>query len=199
MRGVIFLLMAVMSCSAMAGVVIQADMATLQPVIDRDENGFKACGVRGLVLKSTPETTDLYDFSLMIRHDVFFGLLKAGKMRASTKSMLKGSASPKTVLPAPVKFWIAVESNSKAVSPIKIMPAEDKGYILETADYFGTYEAIFEMIHGGRMQFAIRYANQPSELVVSFSGVMPEVELTPLMNCLKEVPLRAEKELEGKP
>lgn len=199
MRGFIFLLVAVLSCNAMAGVVIQADMAMLQPVVDRDEKGFQACGVRGLVGVSTPETTDFHDFSLMIRHNFHYGTLKAGKVRASTKAMLNGSASRETVLPAPVKFWIAVESKSKAVNPIKIMPAEDKGYILEVADLVGTYEAILEMIHGERMQFALRYKNQPSEQVVSFSATMPEVELSPLMKCLKEVIERAEKELADKP
>lgn len=199
MRGVLFLLMVVMSCSAMAGAVIQADMAMLQPVVDRDENGFQACGVRGLVMVTTPETTDFHDFSLMIRHDIFYGTLKAGKVRTTTQALLNGSASRETVMPAPIRFWIAVESKSKAVTPIKIMPAEDKGYILEIADYVGTYEAIIEMILGGRMQFAIRYENQPSEQVVSFSAKMPEVELSPLMKCLKEVPERAQKELAGKP
>lgn len=199
MRGFIFLLVAVLSCNAMAGAVIQADVVTLQPVVDRDEKGFHACGVRGLVAVVTPETTDFHDFSLMIRHNMFYGTLKAGKTRASTKAMLNGNASQEVVMPAPVKFWIAIESNSKAVSPIKIMPAEDKGYILEIADLAGTYEAILEMIHGERMQFSLRYANQPVEQVVSFSATMPEVELSPLMKCLKEVIERAEKELADKP
>lgn len=199
MRGVLFLLMVVLSCSAMAGAVIQADMAMLQPVVDRDENGFQACGVRGLVAVSTPETTDFHDFSLMIRHDFFYGTLKAGKVRASTKAVLNGSASRETVMPAPVKFWIAAESNGKSVSPIKIMPAQSKGYIIETADFVGTYEAILDMIHGERMQFSLRYKNQPSEQVISFSATMPEVEVSPLMMCLKKVLERAQKELTDKP
>jgi hypothetical protein len=199
MRAVLFLLMVVLSCSAMAGAVVQADMAMLQPVIDRDENGFQACGVRGLVVVSTPETTDLHDFSLMIRHDIFYGTLKAGKMRASTEAMLNGSASRETVMPAPIKFWIAVESKSKAVSPIKIMPAVSEGYILEIADYAGTSEAIIEMVLGERMQFSIRYEDQPAEQVVSFSAAMLEIERTPLMKCLSEVAKRTRKELADKP
>lgn len=199
MRGIFFLLVAVLSCNAMAGVVIQADVAMLQPVIDRDENGFQACGVRGMIMVTTSETTEFHDFSLMIRHDIFYGTLKAGKMRASTKAILNGSTLRETVMPAPVKFWIAVESKSKAVSPIKIIPAETKGYIIEIADYGLTAEAIIEMVLGERMQFAIRYEDQPAEQVVSFSAAMPKIELTPLMNCLSEVAERSKKELAAKP
>lgn len=198
MRRIIFLLVTVLSCNAMAGVMIQADMATLQPVIDRDENGFQACGVRGLVLTVSPDTTDIYDFSLMIRHDMFYGTLKAGKMQASTKAMQSGSISRETVLPAPVNFWIAEESKGKAVSPIKTVPAETRGYILEVADFTVTFEAILGMVNGERMQFSLRYKDEPAEQVIGFSGTMQEVEKVPLMRCLTEVTQRMQKELESK-
>ena len=52
-KAILVLLLALMNGSVFAGVVIQADDATLQPLIDRDEVGFKSCGVRGLVLTVT--------------------------------------------------------------------------------------------------------------------------------------------------
>jgi hypothetical protein len=39
------------------------------------------------------------------------------------------------------------------------------------------------MIHGERMQFAIRYKNEPVDVVVSFSALMPEHERKPLKAC----------------
>ncbi len=103
-----------------------------------------------------------------------------------------------TVVPPPVKFWIAQESEGKAVNPIKVLPAESKGYILEIADLPDTLRGIFAMANGVRMQFAVRYKNQPVDVVVAFSAQMSEVERAPLMNCLVAVGERPKKWLRKK-
>jgi hypothetical protein len=86
-------------------------------------------------------------------------------------------------MPAPVNSWIALQSAGKALMPEKIIPADTKGYILAGAGLIHTLDIIAAMIHGERMQFAIRYKNEPVDVVVSFSAIMPEHELKPLKAC----------------
>ncbi len=73
------------------------------------------------------------------------------------------------------------------------MPAESKGYILELANVGDTLRGILSMIHGERMQFAIRYNSEPVDAVIAFSAMMPDNERIPLMKCIEEVGERMEK------
>lgn len=166
-------------------IVIQAESATLQPQVHRDEVGYKACGVRAMVItQGELNYIDAYDFSLNLWANLHSGLLKAGKTRATKSEILSGKIPTGAVIPGPIKFWIAKENEGNAVMPQKIIPAEDKGFILAGADLVQTMEAIFAIIEGERMQFAARYKNQPIDVVVSFSAKMPEHELKPLLACL---------------
>jgi hypothetical protein len=182
-----FLLTAIVFAPAFAQMVIQADLARLQPQIQRDDGGFSACGVRALVITSTVDSADLYDFSLMVRANMFAGMLKAGKLHATKSTLLKGALPSEAVVPGPVKFWIAKENEGQAASASNTAPSESKGYILGTADWSLTLDAILAMIHGERMQFATRYKKQPLDLVISFSENMPEHERNPLMTCITSV------------
>ena len=48
------------------------------------------------------------------------------------------------------------------------------------------------------MQFAVRYAKQPLDVVVSFAGKMPDNERLPLMACLQAVSDRLSKFVDEK-
>lgn len=172
---------------AFAQMVIQAESVSLQPQIGRDETGFSTCGIRAVVIAKSGQDYDLYDFSLNIRAEVLYGAMKAGKSRISVQAVQQGKVSTEAVLPAPVRFWISKEDEGKAIIPLKILPADTKGYILEVADLSETYKGIMAMIIGERMQFAVRYKNQPLDVVVSFSEKLPEIERAPLMRCLDTV------------
>jgi hypothetical protein len=182
-----FMALSLAYLSAAAQIVIQADSAGLQPQIGRDDIGFLSCGVRAVVTTSNAGYVDAYDFSLMVRADIPYGTLKAGKVSTPIKAALKGKYATGATTPPPTKFWLAQENEGKPISPMKIMPAENKGYILELADLADTLRGIVAMIHGQRMQFAVRYKSQPVEQVISFSAAMPENELAPLMTCLNAV------------
>lgn len=183
---------------ASAQMVIQADSAALQPHIRRDEAGFGSCGVRAVVVALMGKEVDAYDFSMSVGADNFYGLLKAGKTRVSLENLQRGKRPKDAVTPPPIKFWIAKEVEGKAVMPIKIMPAETKGFILEIADIVPTWDAILAMIHGERMQFAVRYKNEPLDVVVSFAANMSEVERKPLVTCLDAVLERLKNQAEEK-
>jgi len=170
-----------------AQMVIQAESVSLQPQIGRDEAGFKTCGIRAVVIAKSGQDYDLYDFSLNIRAEELYGALKAGKSRTTVRAVQQGKASSEVVLPAPVRFWISKEDEGKAITPLKTFPADTKGYIMEVADLSETFKGIVAMIYGERMQFAVRYKNQPLDIVVSFSEKLPEIERAPLMKCLDAV------------
>ena len=167
---------------ASAQMIIQADSAALQAQIQRDDSGFSSCGVRAIVVVANSDFADAYDFSVVARD--FAGTLKAGKTRTTMANLSKGKFSQNAVTPPPIKFWIAKEIEGKAITPKKIFPSETKGFILQIADVVQTFEGIYAIINGERMQFTLRYANQPSDAVISFSATLPEQEIKPLTACL---------------
>lgn len=183
----LFLFLSTLAGTAAAQLVIQAVSAASQPQMGRDEVGFSSCGVRAVVVTNEGEYVDAYDFSLMVRADMAYGLLKAGKTRTSMSSAKRGEYSKQPTGDRPVRFWIAQESEGKAIAPKTIMPAETKGYILELAELLPTLTGIAAIISGERMQFAIRYEEQEFDTVISFSAAMDENERAPLWKCLKGV------------
>jgi hypothetical protein len=187
-RYVLPALAVLITAPSLAQMVIQADSANLQPQILRDDVGYKSCGVRAVVVAQGERNfIDAYDFSMNIRDKLRVGLLKAGKTRVTKSQILSGKTSTDAITPAPVKFWITKESEGKAVMPQKIIPADTKGYILEGADLVQTMEVIMATINGERMQFAVRYKNEPLDVVVSFAATMPDHEKKPLMACFNGI------------
>jgi hypothetical protein len=178
--------------------VLQADSAQLQPQVGRDEDGFTSCGVRGVVVVSNEEYWDAYDFSAMVRFDMPYGTLKAGKSRTLAQEAQKGKFRMQPVVPPPVKFWFAQENEGKPITPIKTMSAETKGYVLELANMVDTLRGIMSMIHGERMQFAIRYQSEPVDAVIAFSSMMPDHERIPLIKCFEGVSERMKSKV-GQP
>lgn len=184
------------SGSLHAQMVLQADSVKLQPQIGRDAEGFNSCGVRAVVVLANSQYIDAYDFSLMVRFDMPYGTWKAGKSRTPIKAAKAGKFTAGASVPPPIRFWLASENEGKPTSPIKIIPAETKGYILEISDLVGTLRGIYSIIHGERMHFAMRYKSEPVDAVISFAEMMPDNERLPLVKCLNGVGDRLGKEVE---
>ncbi len=167
--------------------ITSADSVALQPQIGRDASGYNTCGIRAVVLMSNPKYIHTYDFSIQIWANIPYGLLKAGKSSTPMKDMLSSKPKISTVMPAPINFWISQESTSKPVFALTKMPAETKGYLLETADLFLSLDAIESIVNGQRMHFAVRYKSESIDKVISFSSKLSEDEIKPLMICITEV------------
>jgi hypothetical protein len=174
----------VLNMSVHAQPVVQAATAQLQPQISRDTAGYTACGIRAIVLDMKPEVVEAYDFSLYLRTEIPAGTIKAGKHQTPSAKFSKGQLDQKVVMPRPENFWIAKELEGKALIPFKVFAGDTPGYILGLADIAGTHAAIASMMAGERMQFAVRYKNQPYDTVVSFASELPSAELKPLAACM---------------
>lgn len=174
------------SLSAAAQGVTQADVAEIQSQIRRGENGFSACGVRAVVGVIVQKEIVAYDFSLIIDAKSHYALAKAGKTINSTKALLEGKHTA-AVTPAPTNFWAVPEKSGKLIPPKKIIPAENRGFILAAADLVQTYESILAMAHGERMHFAVRYKDEPVDNVIAFAANMSDAERASLMTCLDSV------------
>lgn len=186
-QSMIFFAMSLNLTFASAQIVVQASSAILQPQIGRDQTGFSSCGVRAIVTDSKPGFVDVHDFTLAIRADMPGGLIKAGKSSTSNISLAKGMPKTKAVQPAPVRFWIARESQGKALFPLQVIPADTPGYILESVELGQTLSEILAVSGGQRMQFANRYKNEPVDTVIAFSVELPDAERQPLLTCLDGV------------
>lgn len=187
-------LVSTLSLPVQAQVVVQAASAQLQPQIGRDTNGYTTCGIRAIVLDLKPDVVEAYDFSLNLRLGMTAGAIKAGKLQTPAAKFKRGQFEQKVVLPGPANFWIAKESEGKALIPTKIFAADSPGYILGFADFVGTWSAVVALLGGERMQFATRYKNQPYDTVVSFSGALSSEEAKPLMACLEGLVDRMQEE-----
>lgn len=184
-------------CSAKAQVVLQASSVQLQPQIGRDQDGFKTCGLRAVVVVDRHRNVEAYDFSLNVYHD-FLAMAKAGKSASPKKAVLEGQPNMKPVLPAPVNFWIAGEADSKPLMPVKVVRAETSGYILAGLDFVRTFETFMDMAQGKRMQFVVRYKSEPVDNVIAFGASLPEVELTSLHACVTGLHSRMQVENEAR-
>lgn len=182
--------------SCLAQVVSQANHAILQPTIARDEAGFESCGIVANVfqLKDGDTFIETYSFSLTISAKLFEGLLKAGKLINTTADLKANKPQRVAITPAPIKFWIAKENEGQALTTKNIFPAETKGYILGGGDLAKTFSAILATANGEKMQFAIRYKNEPYDKVISFAANLSDQEKNSLLVCLQGVTDRMKAE-----
>jgi hypothetical protein len=121
-----------------AQVVVQAATAQLQPQIGRIANGYTGCGIRVVVLNLKPDVGEAYDFSLNLRAEMTAGSIKAGELQTPAAKFRTGRFEQKVVWPGPTNFWIAIESEGKALVPTKVLAAGSSGYILGLTDFVGT-------------------------------------------------------------
>jgi hypothetical protein len=150
--------------------------------------------MRAVVLDLKPNVVEAYDFSLNLRLGMTAGTIKAGKLETPAAKFKRGQFEQKVVLPGPTNFWIAKESEGKALLPAKTFAADSPGYILGLTDFIRTWSTVVALLEGERMQFAARYKNQPYDTVVSFSGSLPAEEAKPLIACLEGLINRMQEE-----
>lgn len=178
------LLTAALSSPVYAQTVIQASSALLQTRINRDAEGFSDCGIRAVVIDLKPQTAEAYDFTINLRLGLQVGMVKAGKAVSTRANLLKGKQNTNAIKPGPLDFWIAPESEGKAMRPLKVIPADTDGYILQGVELTMAWHTILAIVDGERMQFALRYKNQDIETVMSFSSKLKDEDRKPLMACL---------------
>lgn len=174
--------------TADAQMVVNALEAKTQAQVARDEKGFKSCGVRAIVLINDGGKGKLYDFSVYAYPDVLGGMVKAGAYFPDKKTSV--------IRPAPVDFWVVEATEAQRLHPKKITPAETDGFILGMTDYGPALETIFAMAHGRRMQFAVRYKNEPLDRTVSFQSKLEPTDLEAFVACAKGLESRLEVAIE---
>ncbi len=184
-------------CQASYGqALVQAEAAVLQPQILRDGNGFVSCGLRAMASIAKRGWVEAHDFSVLVDGQALIGLFKAGKKKTSLANALKGNYTNDTVMPAPIKFWVAKETDGKALIPDKVMKSDTPGYIMGPLDFSKSFDVIMGMMAGERMQFAIRYKDEPLDTVISFAAALPESEAAALDACLAGLVGRLQQELD---
>jgi hypothetical protein len=186
-KQLIFAVALVAASSASAQAVLQAEAAIIQPQIGRDAEGFNACGVRAVVLVDRGKVVETYDFSLMVRAGLYFGLLKAGKYQTAKHLYLQGKHEGPAYVPAPVKFWVAKETEGVGVVTTKSTPSDTPAFTLFAADLIKTLDGVLAIAGGERMQFAVRYKAEAYDNVVSFAKGLSEQEMETLLACTRGV------------
>jgi hypothetical protein len=182
---------------AQAQTVVQAASAQLQPQVRRDAEGFAECGLRATVIDLLPDGADAYDFTLSLRLGLKVGMFKAGKANTSMAMLKKHQHNINGILPGPVNFWMAKEEEGKPMLPLKIIPADTPGFILGGVDFGQAWANILGMADGERMQFAVRYKNQPVDTVISFATTLKDEERKSLMACFDGLVKRMAVEIDA--
>ncbi len=147
-----------MPACARAQAVIEADAAMLQPLISRDESGFKGCGIRVLlsVSRQWPKA-DFYDFSINFYSSslAVTGVVKIGKQVGDLQTKKRYSE-----VPGPISFWFASEQSGKAIKAKRLRSSTTKGFKLGVVDAIPGFEAMMEIAEGKRMHIAAHYAKE---------------------------------------
>lgn len=191
-----FLCLVVIPLSSYSQSVVQAAEVRLQPQIGRDAKGYTWCGIRAIVLDDRKDSVDSYDFAISLKHGSTMALTMAGK--AKYTQLPNGKLSSKPVLPAPVNFWIVRDTEAKPLMAAKVMPDNDTSFVIGAVDMADAWKTTMDIISGKRMQFAVRFKDQSSDTVVSFSKKLSEEETFPLISCFDGFFKRMKEEATGK-
>lgn len=181
---------------AKAQMLIPADSAHLQAQIRRDDEGFVSCGIRASVATVRDKEVEVNDFSINVDAQLFSGIIKSGKTLTPLSDISKNNYSLKTVMPQPIKFWIAKDSEGVPTQAANIRKSDTPGYMMGSSDLVKSFEIIYAIIHGEQMQFANRYGSESLDTVISFSAKLSEQELTSINACLGSLIDRMKKEIE---
>lgn len=141
-------------------------------------------GSQIVAIKTSGETTNVYDFSVMFYVKGASGFSKFGTGVVPTAAMMKGNTQLEPVLPAPVSFWIARVDQAKAVRPVKYLQGEDDGYTLAVTNDPDALRAIDDIATGRTMQFNIRYKDDRFDVVNQFSAPLSPDEAVSYRACL---------------
>lgn len=184
-----------LSFSAQAQTIINADAATAQPIVKRDDAGFSWCGVRVVASVVNQKDTEIYDFSVTADAKNVLGLLKAGKYVIPTGTTDIGRR--KTVLPGPVSFWLAGRHEERPLVAQKVSASTDAGFALGISDIVPTAQVLTSIAHGEPTQIALSYKGQHHEQVLAFRANMSDDDRDALMACLNGQLARFQREVDA--
>ena len=187
-----------LASDASSGMLIETNVAGLQPQIGRDQSGYNTCGIRAMVMAEHSGYIHTYDFSINIQHNLYFGFLKSGKSRTTKKESLVKKSIGTTYFPAPISFWISKEKESKPLVMQKLVAAETKGFVLGHGDFEQSLDMIHNLIGGEKLHFVMRYPDEKTDAVISFDAVLTEPQSESLLSCIQGLLERMLSETEKK-
>jgi hypothetical protein len=177
--------------------LIQADIASAQPVIGRDNNGFSHCGFRAVVGIVQGKSIEMFDFSVQV-YSTFEAIMKAGKYRGEISDQDIKKLQRRTVTPGPRSFWIGAADSPKVATNLKTVPSEDKGFSLFSTEFQSAAEAAVSLIGGKRLQFSVRYPDEKFDHVVAFSANLTQDEKDDFWACMQGIQSRMEADLQSR-
>ncbi len=173
--------------SGYAQALVQGNVLSRQPKIERDGNGFVACGLSTVITVNREEWVEVHHLSLLVNGESMLGLFDAAKTNVSQSNARNGKYVGDMVKPTPMRFWIAKETDSKALIPIEIVKSGTPGHITGKLDFSRSFGLLAAMMHGERVQFVLGYEDQSIDEVISFSERLPRPEASALAACLNGV------------
>lgn len=187
---------------AFAQTITNADSASSQILISRDESGFSICGVRSVVLvQKGPFLVDVYDFSIQYGARQLEGTMKIGKQRADARDLKTAvgnlADSMKTVRPGPVSAWIARETEGKPLKLNILFESEDTpGYVVGYVDGSKGFETMIALASGERLHVVARYKGEKLEQVIAFASPLSERDQKLFLACTTSLVERLQSAIE---
>jgi hypothetical protein len=191
------LLAALVGVPAVAQTVHKVGKANIQLVVTRDEAGFRECGVRFVVFDQKPNVTDFYDLRLIaLVTDVNEGgFIEGGVMGLTNAQMVSMQSKPMPPLkpgPAPVKFWIAKNTDAVPLTPVQIIPDKDGlPGLMAVTKFEPMTTQLVNIAKGSTMQFSLQYPNQ-EERVVEMEAALEKKDADVLYACFSGLSKRME-------
>lgn len=165
------------------------------PQIMQDDQGYKACGVRVMLLSAGPGSTSGADFSLLVSFRPKLGaMFKAGGMRCP------GSCKD----PSDAKFVHATDYRLSTVKDgiplklIKTFPTDDPAFTMAVGDPLDAMKLLMSIVKEERMQLAFTPdGTRGMREAYTFSAQpMSQDEKASFDSCINGASTLAKKELE---
>lgn len=185
--------LALSAVPAHAQTVIRVDHTDLALIVSNDEDGFRSCGVRAMVLAGEGKHGWIYEFTVGVYPDLLEGLsiaVKYNPMDVVSRSKLTA------VRPGPTAFWIAAPDRGTRVTLGKLIP-DKPGFIAGSTELMPSLEMVTNIATGKQIQFALRYKNEQADRIVSFAKTMSDADLRTLLACTKGIEGRMMKALDA--
>lgn len=170
----------ILSSTAHAQTVTNADQVDFQPTILRDELGFKACGIRVVAIVSLPKNSfEAYDFSMTIWKNKVTGILKGGK-----HVVLAGGLSKNTIVqPGPTGIWVAKSSSGTVVRGRLMQAGDAPGFTLGAADAEDVATMLFATSNGESIQFSMKYPGDRYEKIIAIQKPLSAPDRKTFSDC----------------
>lgn len=182
----------------MAQTVFNADAASPQPNINRDEKGFTSCGIRIVAVAMEGAANSFaYDFSVTMYKDAF-ALMKAGQQSIPFDKKKGWDISKlKIKTPGPDSFWLAKRDDNLTLKPTKYIKSDDPGYMIGGADVPAAIKMIWAITNGEPMQISLRYPADRYDRIIAFKITLSADDKQAIESCLGGLAERMQHEMSG--